>query len=243
MARRGPYWAAALLLARTAVAPHPPRTGPLLLGTALLANPASAGLFTAYHVNVVNRTHAYINTTHDAPWWRRRSDIVKPRRRRWWHRRPEPEPEPATWWDWFFAKPKEPPTHLPWWRGGGHDDSILRPPAYWAAREKLLQEQQRPWWRRRLQAEAAKRARYPDGVAPWEMVPVAFETFGRLGDATFKHLKLLARAEAALVDSESVSTVLQRWCQRLSVALHRANARAVRSAVGLRDARCAWAEA
>ena len=158
MARRGPCWAAALLLARAAVAPHPPRTGPLLLGTALLANPASAGLFTAYHVNVVNRTHAYINTTHEAPWWRRRSDIVKPRRRRWWHRRPEPEPEPATWWDWFFAKPKEPPTHLPWWRGGGHDDSILRPPAYWAAREKLLQEQQRPWWRRRLQAEATKRS-------------------------------------------------------------------------------------
>ena len=158
MARRGPCWAAALLLARAAVAPHPPRTGPLLLGTALLANPASAGLFTAYHVNVVNRTHAYINTTHDAPWWRRRSDIVKPRRRRWWHRRPEPEPEPATWWDWFFAKPKEPPTHLPWWRGGGHDDSILRPPAYWAAREKLLQEQQRPWWRQRLQAEATKRS-------------------------------------------------------------------------------------
>jgi hypothetical protein len=151
MAKR---WAAALLLARAAGAPQTPRT--LLLSAALVPT-ASAGLFTAYHINVVNRTHAYVNTTHSEPWWRRRSEVEKPRKRRWWHLRRQPEPEPETWWDWFFAKPKEPPTHLPWWRGGGHDDSILRPPSYWAALEEK-QRQERPWWRRKLQAEATKRS-------------------------------------------------------------------------------------
>ena len=53
--------AALLVLARAAAAPQTPRT--LLLSAALVPT-ASAGLFTAYHVNVVNRTHAYINTTH-----------------------------------------------------------------------------------------------------------------------------------------------------------------------------------
>ena len=147
-------WAAALLLARAAGAPQTPRT--LLLSAALLPT-ASAGLFTAYHVNVVNRTHAYINTTHSEPWWRRRREVEKPRKRRWWHRK-RPEPVPQTWWDYFFASPKEPPTHLPWWRGGGHDDSILRPPSYWAALEEKQKQQRPSWWRRRLQAEAAKRS-------------------------------------------------------------------------------------
>ena len=127
-----------------------------LLGAALVPT-AHAGLFTAYHVNVVNRTHAYINTTHSEPWWRRRREVEKPRKRRWWHRR-QPEPVPQTWWDYFFAKPKEPPTHLPWWRGGGHDDSVLRPPSYWAALEEKQKQQRPSWWRRRLQAEAAKRS-------------------------------------------------------------------------------------
>ena len=54
MAKR---WAAALLLARAAGAPQTPRT--LLLSAALVPT-ASAGLFTAYHINVVNKTHAYI---------------------------------------------------------------------------------------------------------------------------------------------------------------------------------------
>ena len=146
--------AALLVLARAAAAPQTPRT--LLLSAALVPT-ASAGLFTAYHVNVVNRTHAYINTTHNEPWWKRRREVVKPRKRRWWQK-PEPEPVPQTWWDYFFAKPKEPPTHLPWWRGGGHDDSVLRPPSYWAALEEKQKQQPTRWWRRRLQAEAAKRS-------------------------------------------------------------------------------------
>ena len=37
-----------------------------LLGAALVPT-THAGLFTAYHINVVNRTHAYINTTHSEP--------------------------------------------------------------------------------------------------------------------------------------------------------------------------------
>ena len=67
-------------------------------------------------------------------------------------------PSPQTWWDYFFEKPKDPPTHLPWWRGGGHDDSVLRPPSYWAALEEKQKQQRPSWWRRRLQAEAAKRS-------------------------------------------------------------------------------------
>ncbi len=95
------------------------------------------------------------------------------------------------------------------------------------------------------EAEADKKARYPDGVTPWEAVPVAVETYGRFGRAALRHLKTLARAEVAKLGGDEVwgvHALLQRWCSRLSVALHRANARAIRCALGHRDARRAWAE-
>ena len=46
------------------------------------------------------------------------------------------------------------------------------------------------------EAEAEKRRRYPDGRAPWRVVPSALETHGRLGTSTLKHLRGLARARA-----------------------------------------------
>ena len=85
------------------------------------------------------------------------------------------------------------------------------------------------------EAEADKRRRYPDGRAPWRVVPLAFETYGRLGETTLRHLRLLARAQAARLadaDAEVASQLLQRWGARLSVALHRSNAARLRSALG-----------
>ena len=94
-------------------------------------------------------------------------------------------------------------------------------------------------------AGAEKRTRYPDGVTPWKAVPVAFETFGRIGRAALVHLKRLARAEVAKISGDEVwgvHNLLQRWCSRLSVAVHRANARNVQCALGQRDARSVWRE-
>ena len=47
-------------------------------------------------------------------------------------------------------------------------------------------------------AEADKRRRYPDGRTPWRVVPLATETGGRHGPAALKHLRALARQQAAL---------------------------------------------
>ena len=85
------------------------------------------------------------------------------------------------------------------------------------------------------EAEAEKRRRYPDGRAPWEVVPFAVETYGRLGAAALKHLRSLARARAQELPErgeETASTLLQRWSARISAALQRSNARRLRSALG-----------
>ena len=85
------------------------------------------------------------------------------------------------------------------------------------------------------EAEADKRTRYPDGRAPWRVVPFALETYGRLGRTALLHLRKLARAQAQRLDEgadEAASALLLRWGCRLSVALHRANAEALRSALG-----------
>ena len=37
------------------------------------------------------------------------------------------------------------------------------------------------------EAEADKRQRYPDGRTPWRVLPLAFETFGRLRAAPLRH--------------------------------------------------------
>ena len=84
-------------------------------------------------------------------------------------------------------------------------------------------------------AEAEKRLRYPDGRSPWSMVPVAIETFGRIGISALKLLRGLARARAQEIDRDGqavVSALLQRWGARISVALHRSNALRLRSSLG-----------
>ena len=86
------------------------------------------------------------------------------------------------------------------------------------------------------EAESEKRRRYPDGRAPWRVVPFALETYGRLGSTALKHLRQLARARAQDLPeggSDAVtSALLQRWGAQLSCALHRSNAERVRSALG-----------
>ena len=84
-------------------------------------------------------------------------------------------------------------------------------------------------------AELEKRLRYPDGRTPWQVVPFAVETFGRLGLTALKHLRGLARTRAqGLPDGgeAAASSLMQRWAARLSTALHRSNASRLRSALG-----------
>ena len=85
------------------------------------------------------------------------------------------------------------------------------------------------------EAEAEKKRRYPDGHAPWEVVPFAVETYCRLGAAALKHLRSLARARAQDLPEggeEAASALLQRWTARISAALQRSNARRLRSSLG-----------
>ena len=97
------------------------------------------------------------------------------------------------------------------------------------------------------EAEADKLARYPDGATPWRALPLAHETFGRLGRRAYSHLRQLARAEVAKLQGDDVwgvHNLVARWGARLSAALHRANARAVRRSCGIdsRSARARWLE-
>ena len=82
------------------------------------------------------------------------------------------------------------------------------------------------------EAEADERRRYPADRAPWGMVPWR----GRHGAAALEHLRSLARAEAALLGEEAApaaaSALAGRWGRGLSVALHRATARQLRTALG-----------
>ena len=102
-------------------------------------------------------------------------------------------------------------------------------------------------------AEADKHRHYPAGRAPWGMLPLALETCGRHGRAVLRHLRELARGEAALLGEEAApaaaSALASRWGRELSVALRRATARQLRSALGadgagraavLRAAEAAW---
>ena len=90
------------------------------------------------------------------------------------------------------------------------------------------------------EAEADKRRRYPDGQTPWRVVPLAAETFGRLGPAALEHLRKLARKAAAQLGEEddaeaTASALVARWGARLSAALHRANAARLRNSLGAQD--------
>ena len=86
------------------------------------------------------------------------------------------------------------------------------------------------------EGEHTKRQRYPDGASPWRAVPLAHETFGRLGRAALTHLRKLAKEQAARLNGEgsdqAVSSLVLRWGCLLSVALHKANARNLRRALG-----------
>ena len=90
------------------------------------------------------------------------------------------------------------------------------------------------------EAEADKRSRCPDGRAPWRGVPFALESYGRLGRTALLHLRKLARAQAQRLDEgadTAASALTLRWGCRLSVALHRANAEGLRTALGVDAAR------
>ena len=86
------------------------------------------------------------------------------------------------------------------------------------------------------EAEAEKKRRYPDGLAPWSVIPFAVETYGRLGTAALAHLRSLARARAqGLPDGGgdvAVTALLQRWTARLSAALQRSNSRRLGTSLG-----------
>ena len=85
------------------------------------------------------------------------------------------------------------------------------------------------------EAEQDKRERYPEGRSPWRALPLALESYGRHGKAALLHLRGLAREQVArLVDGggAAASLLLLRWGCRLSVALHRANARGLRRVLG-----------
>ena len=92
-------------------------------------------------------------------------------------------------------------------------------------------------------AEGDKRRRYPEGRTPWRMVPLALETAGRHGPAALRHLRSLARDQAALLAADDAAAaealagqLVARWGRELSVALHRATARQLRSALGAHGA-------
>jgi len=85
------------------------------------------------------------------------------------------------------------------------------------------------------EAEADKRARYPDGRTPYRVLPFALETFGRFGKTALLHLRGLAKQQAQRLEeggAEAASSLTLRWGCRLSVALQRANATNVRRAIG-----------
>ena len=86
------------------------------------------------------------------------------------------------------------------------------------------------------EAEADKKRRYPSGRAPWGMVPLALETGGRHGQAALRHLRELARGEAALLGEAdapaAAGALVTRWGRELSASQHRAKARQLRTALG-----------
>ena len=87
--------------------------------------------------------------------------------------------------------------------------------------------------------EGDKRRRYPSDGVPFKCVPLAAETYGRLGSAALKHLRWLAKGYASAASESGIGgewpvhAQMQRWGALLSVALQKANARNLRSAVGL----------
>ena len=97
------------------------------------------------------------------------------------------------------------------------------------------------------EAESDKHERYPPQRSPYPALPLALETYGRHGRAALRHLRKLARAQAARLENEgdgeaAAGLLVARWGRWLSVALHRANARGLRAALGGETARRARGE-
>ena len=85
------------------------------------------------------------------------------------------------------------------------------------------------------EAELQKHGRYPAAQAPWKLLPLALDTYGRHGREALQHLRLRATRRAQALDEgsdQAASALVLRWACRLSVALHRANARNLRSGLG-----------
>ena len=87
------------------------------------------------------------------------------------------------------------------------------------------------------EAEGTKKTRYPDGRTPWRCVPLALDTYGRHGRQALQHLRALAKERSTQeVEGDgaerAASVLVQRWAAQLSVALHRANAAVLWSALG-----------
>ena len=85
------------------------------------------------------------------------------------------------------------------------------------------------------EAARVKHHRYPAHRAQFRMVPLAFETFGRLGRECLEYLRTLARQAAARVaddgEVDPSALVFQFGCS-VSVALQRANVANIRKSVG-----------
>ena len=65
-------------------------------------------------------------------------------------------------------------------------------------------------------------------------MPLAVETYVRMGTAALKHLRWLAKGYASGVCGEwPVHAQVQRWGAQLSIALQKANARNLRSSLGM----------
>ena len=90
------------------------------------------------------------------------------------------------------------------------------------------------------EAEHDKHLRYPAAQAPYKLLPLALDTYGRHGREALQHLRLLAKRRAQSLDEgadHAASALVQRWACRLSVALHRANAENLRKSLGVDDVR------
>ena len=89
------------------------------------------------------------------------------------------------------------------------------------------------------QAEAAKHGRYPPNArVRGRLVPMAVETYGRLGTEGLRFLRkaagrACARTTAlAVLGGEGPPAVVGAWLERQSVALQKNNAAALRAAAG-----------
>ena len=95
------------------------------------------------------------------------------------------------------------------------------------------------------EGEADKRERYPQARSPFPALPLALETYGRHGREALRYLRRLARSEAERSEGsgeDAAGALVSRWGRWLSAALHRANVRNLRAALGCEGPRRERAE-